>query len=171
MSESSVSLQAFRQEWQSKWAALAPRERQLATAAAWLFTLALLVLLGIRPAWRTLSDTPTQLREADAQLDAMRRMADEVQSLRQRPPVPPAQAEAALKAATDRLGSGARLSVQADRVTLTVTQVSGDALATWLEDVRTSARARPSEAALQQGEPGQYSGSVSLVLAPGAANR
>lgn len=171
MSEPFASFQTLRQELQAKWAAMAPRERQLTTAAAWLTILALLVLLGIRPAWRTLSETPKQLREADAQLDAMRRMADEVQALRQRPPVPPAQAEAALKAATDRLGPGARLSLQADRVTLTVTEVSGDALATWLEDVRTSARARPSEAALQQGEPGKYSGSISLALAAGAGNR
>jgi general secretion pathway protein M len=171
MSDSASSLQALRQEWQTKWSAMAPRERQMATAAAWLTVFALLVLLGIRPAWRTRSETPAQLREADAQLDGMRRMADEVQGLRQRPAVPPAQAEAALKAATDRLGEAAKLNLQGDRATLTLNKVSGDALATWLEDARSSARARPTEAALMQTEVGQYSGNIVLALTPMASSR
>lgn len=171
MSDQALSLHALRRQWQAKWSTLAPRERQMATAAAWLTALVLLVMLGIRPAWRTLSQTPAQLREVEAQLDVMRRMADEVQGLRQRPAVPPAQAEAALRAATDRLGVGAQLNVQGERATLSLNRVSGDALATWLQDVRGSARARPSEAALTQIEVGQYSGNIVLTLAPGAASR
>jgi len=94
----------------------------------------------------------------------MRRLADEAQLLRQRPPVPPAQAEAALKAATDRLGEGATLAVQGDRATLTLRSVSGDALATWLDEVRSAARARPVEAKLQQVEVGRYAGTLVLSL-------
>jgi general secretion pathway protein M len=165
------SFQAFRQQWQARWAAFAPRERQLFSAAAWLIGLTLLVLVGIRPAWRTLSDTPTQLREIGTQLDHMRSLAEEAQALRNRPPVPPAQAEAALKSATDRLGKGAQLALQGDRATIALNNIAGRELATWLEEVRAGARVRPLEAQLTQVEPGVYSGSITVALAPGAAPR
>ncbi len=168
MSIQASSFQALRQEWQTKWAAMAPRERQMALAAAWLAGLTLLVLVGIRPAWRTLSQAPVQIKELDAQLDQMRRLADEAQMLRQRPPVPPAQSEAALKSATDRLGKGARLAIQGDRATLTLDKVSGQALASWLDEARGAARAKPTEAGLMQVEPGVYSGNIVLALGPGA---
>jgi general secretion pathway protein M len=162
------SFESLRQAWQAKWSAMAPRERQMALAAAWLAGLTLLILVGIRPAWRTLHETPAQLRELDAQLDQMRRLADETQLLKQRPPVPPAQSEAALKSATDRLGPGAKLSLQGDRATLTLNKVSGDALATWLDEARGAARVRPVEAGLMQVEPGVYSGNIVVTLGPGS---
>jgi general secretion pathway protein M len=169
MSTQANPLQSMRQEWQTRWAAMAPRERQMATIAAWVAALALLVLVGIRPAWRTLSQTPAQLKEVDAQLDQMKRLADEAQVLRLRPPVPPAQSEAALKSATDRLGAGARLVMQGDRATLTLTKVSGDALASWLEEARGAARAKPLEAGLMQVSPGVYSGNIVVVMGPGGS--
>lgn len=162
------SLQDLRKQWQTRWAAMAPRERQMATIAAWLLAAVVLVLVGIRPAWKTLSQAPAQLRELDGQLDQMRRLAEESQALRQRPPVPPAQAEAALRSATERLGAGAKLTVQGDRVTLTLTKVPGDALATWLDEARGAARARPMEAGLMQVEPGVYSGNIILAMGPGS---
>ncbi|MGC4061175.1 MAG: type II secretion system protein GspM [Aquabacterium sp.] len=168
MSNPSNPLQAVRQEWQTRWAAMGPRERRMATAAAWLGALTLLVLVGIRPAWRTLSETPAQLREVDAQLDEMKRLGDEAQALRQRPPVPPAQSEAALKSATDRLGAAGRLTMQGDRATLTLTKVSGEALASWLEEARGAARVKPLEAGLMQVEPGVYSGTVVVAMGVGS---
>lgn len=168
MANQSSSLQALKQEWQTKWAALAPRERQIALVAAWLAGLTLVIMVGVRPAWRTLSEAPAQLRELDGQLDQMRRLADETQLLKLRPPVPPAQSEAALKSATDRLGAGARLAIQGDRATLTLNKVPGDALASWLDEARGAARAKPTEAGLMQVEPGVYSGSIVLALGPGA---
>lgn len=171
MTQSSQQLQALRDAWQAKWSALAPRERSMATIAGWLLLLAVVVLLGIRPAWRTLSSTPAQLKEVDAQLDQMRRLADEVQLLRQRPPVPPAQAEAALRSASDRLGPAATLSVQGDRATLTLREVPGESLASWLDEVRIAARARPLEANLQQAQAGHYNGSVVLSLSTAQAPR
>lgn len=171
MSEQALNLQSLRAAWQTRWTAMAPRERRMATVAAWLAGVTLVVMVGIRPAWRTLDQAPAQLREVEAQVDQMRRLADESAALRQRPPVPPAQAEAALKAATDRLGEGARLVLQPDRANLTLTDVSGDALATWLEEVRVGARARPLEASLQQVSLGHYSGTVVLALASAAPNR
>lgn len=164
MSEQASTLQSLRAAWQARWSAMAPRERRLATAAAWLAGLTLVLMVGIRPAWKTLNQTPVQLREVEQQLDTMRRLADETQVLRQRPPVPPAQAEAALKSATDRLGASARLSVQGDRATVTFNGVQGDALATWLDEVRVGARVKPLEARLQQTEMGRYAGTLVLAL-------
>ncbi|TAK94288.1 MAG: type II secretion system protein M [Aquabacterium sp.] len=168
MANQSSSFQALKQEWQTKWAAMAPRERQITLVAAWLAGLTLLIMVGVRPAWRTLSDAPAQLRDLDGQLDQMRRLADETQMLKQRPPVPPAQSEAALKSATDRLGAGAKLVIQGDRATLTLNKVSGDALASWLDEARGAARAKPTEAGLMQVEPGVYSGNIVLALGPGS---
>lgn len=167
MSKSSPSFQALRQTWQTQWSGMSASEQRLITIAAWLAGLTLLVMVGVRPAWRTLQQTPPQLREVDAQLSDMRLLAQETQALRQRPPVPPAQAEASLKAATDRLGEAAQLSRQGERVTVAFKGVSGEALAAWLEEVRAGARAKPLEAALQQGEGGRYQGSITLALGAG----
>ena len=164
MSEQTPSLKALKQEWQAKWAAMPARERQLLTVAAWLAGLVLLVMVGVRPAWKSLQETPKQLVEINAQLEQMRTQAQEAQFLRQRPPVPPVQAEAALKAATERLGNAGRLMVQGDRAVLTATAVSGEALAMWLDEIRAGARAKPVEANLSQTEPGHYSGTVILAL-------
>ena len=163
-----VTLQAWRQQARQRWEALAPRERRLGTVALGLLAFTLLVMLLVRPAWRTLSDTPAKLNEVQSQLERMRRWADEAQALRSRPSISSSQAEAALQAATVRLGPGVQLQVQADRATLAVTRVSGAALATWLQEVRISARAKPSEARLNQIEPGTYAGTLVLSLASAA---
>lgn len=81
-------------------------ERRLVTVAAWLAGLTLVVMVGLRPAWRTLQTVPAQMQAVEAELVLMRQQAAEAQALRQRPPVPPVQAEASLQAATSRLGSG-----------------------------------------------------------------
>lgn len=164
MAKQFVQLEALRAQWQSTWSAMAPRERQLLSVAAALAMLTLVVMVGVRPAVKSLAQTPAQLRELDAQLDQMRREAEEARVLKQRPPVPPVQAEAALKAATERLGDGARLMTQGDRATVNLTGVSGKALASWLDEVRSGARARPVEAALQQSAVGVYNGTITLAL-------
>jgi general secretion pathway protein M len=168
MSAAAESIQSLRQAWQAKWATMAPRERQIATVAGWLILLTIVVLVAVRPAWRVVSQSPAEIREVDAQLDDMRRLADEAQALRQRPPVPPAQSEAALKSATERLGPGARLQMLGDRATLNLTKVAGEALATWLEEARGAARVKPIEAGLMQVQPGVYSGTITVMLPPGS---
>lgn len=164
-----TSFNVLRQQWLARWTAMAPRERQMAQVAAALVLLTVLVLVFIRPALKSMQQTPAQLREISTQVGRMRAMADEAQVLRQQPPVPPVQAEAALKAATERLGPAARMSIQGDRATVEFTKVLGASLADWLAEVRVAARARPLEANLAQSEPGHYSGTVVLGLAPGQA--
>ena len=148
----------------ARWVALAPRERRLVKAAVALIGAVLLWLIAVQPAWRTLRDTPAQVDAVELQLQQMARMAEESKQLRATPAVKTAQATEALRAATDRLGPNAKLAVLGDRATLTLDGVSGEALAAWLGEVRSAARARPDEAKLSRG-PNGYSGSVVLSLA------
>lgn len=150
--------------YEARWAALAPRERRLVKGAAALIGLMLLWLAAVQPAWRTLRDTPAQLDAVELQLQQMQRMAAESRELRALPTVKTAQATEALRAATERLGPNAKLALLGDRATLTLDGVSGEALAAWLGEVRSAARARPDEAKLSRGANG-YSGSVVLSLA------
>ncbi len=169
MSAQMDSLTAARSELRAKWQTMAPRERQLVTVMAWMLGVVLLVMLGVRPALKTLQQTPVQLREVDATLDDMRRQADEVKVLRQMPPVPPAQAESMLRSATQRLGEGVNLRIQGDRVIVAMTKVSGGKLAEWLTEIRSGARVRPLEGTLKEVEAGVYTGTVTLVFSGAAA--
>jgi general secretion pathway protein M len=149
------------------WASLAARERTLLGVGAWALGLLLVWLLALQPAWRTLSRAPTELDALDAQLQVMQRQAQESQTLRVAAPVSPDQASAALTAATARLGDKAKLSVQGERATLTLTGVSTTALRDWLAEARAGARARPIEANLTRAATG-FSGT--LVLGLGGVN-
>jgi general secretion pathway protein M len=160
------SRQAARQTlaaWQAQWKQLGARERALASTAAWVLGLALLWWVGVQPAWQTVRSTPARLDALDAQTLTMRRLAAEVRDLRQSAPPPAAQVALALKAASDRLGAAARLSVQGDRAVLTLEGVDPGALRSWLAEVRTGARGRPVEAQLMQSGPG-FSGTVTVVI-------
>jgi len=163
--------QAALADLKTRWLALAPRERQMVQVVAWLAGFILLFMIGIRPAWRTLQTTPAQMAQADAVVNSMRSQADEVRRLRQMPKVPASQAEAALTTATQALGETANLRMQGDQAIMTLTQASGPALTAWLQEVRTSARARPTQANLIQVVPGFYSGSITLTLSAAPAAR
>ena len=158
------ALAAARSGAAAPWARLAGRERRLVLGAVLALALLLVWLVGVQPAWRTLRSTPAQLDAVDLQLQQMQRLAAESRELRSLPPVPTAQAEQALRAASERLGPNARLTLQGERATLTLNGVAGDALSAWLGEARTAARARPDEARLALG-PNGYTGSVTLSLA------
>lgn len=147
----------------STWSKLAARERRLLGAAAALLAAAALWWLAIQPAWQTLRTAPARLDALDVQTQAMRQQAAEARELRQSPPPAPAQAAAALKAASDRLGAAARLTLQGERAVLMVEGVGTDALRDWLTEVRSGARARPIEAQLARTEAG-FTGSITVAL-------
>lgn len=148
------------------WDGLAQRERRLVLLAFTVLVVFLLYALAIRPAWRTLSTAPAQLDALDAQLQGMQRLAAEARELRATPPVNMAQSQAALKAATDRLGDKARLQVLGDRAVLTLNGAGTAQLQGWLAEVRSGARARPVEANLSRGATG-YSGTLVVALGSG----
>lgn len=146
-----------------RWAALAERERLLVTLAGVVIGLALLWLVGIQPALRTLRAAPAAHAALDQQGQAMQRLAAEAATLRAAPPLAPGLAAQALQGATSRLGAGARVTLQGDRAVLMLSGVHGDALAQWLAEARRGARARPVEAKLNFSDKG-YSGTLVVVL-------
>ena len=148
-----------------RWQRLAERERRLVLVAAGLVVAALLWAIAVAPAWRTLRTAPAQVDELDERLDAMRALAAESRSLRDAAPVTVAQASAALKSATEPLGATAVLAIQGDRATLTLAGVEPQALANWLREARSAARARPIEAQWTRSG-GGYAGKLVLSLDP-----
>ena len=162
-----MSRSAWRTSLQQRWQALAGRERS-AVALALVFVGSLLLwMLALQPALRTLREAPAQINSVDAELQAMRALAEETTRLRAAPPVSTNQAVAALNAATERLGAKGRLSLQGDRATLTLSSVDTESLRQWLELARSAARARPVEAQLSRG-PSGYSGTLVVSLGGGA---
>jgi len=145
------------------WLGRSSRERlALRIAAA---TVLLLVgwLLLVVPAWRTVRDAPAEIDRLDRQLQQIQTTATEVRGLRAIAPVSSTQAATALKAATERLGERARLSLQGERATLTFSGISADDLGSWLNEARSAARARPVEASLSRAPRG-YNGTLSVTL-------
>lgn len=147
----------------SRWRALGERDRSLAGLAAVVLGAFLLWSVAIQPAWRTLRETPAQRDALDAQWQTMQALAAEARQLRDAPVLSAEQAAAALRAASERLGGKARLSLQGDRAVVTLAGVSSTQLREWLAEARAGARARPVEAQLNRGAQG-FSGSVVLQI-------
>jgi general secretion pathway protein M len=152
---------------QGRWAALAPRERRLVSLAGTVLGAFLVWSLAIAPAWRTLQTAPARLDAQQHQAQQMQLLAGEAVALRAVAPVPLDQAQAALTAATERLGPPNKLSLQGERALLTLKGVNGAALAAWLAEARAGARARVVEATLTMTGPGVYDGSLTLALGAG----
>jgi general secretion pathway protein M len=146
-----------------RWAALAPREQQGLGWAALALAVALLWFVALQPAWRTWHQVPAQRQALETQLLQMQRLASEARELKGQSPVSAEQSLQALKAATDRLGAKAKLSVLGERATLTVTNLSPEQLQAWLGEVRSGARARTVDLQLRRSANG-LSGLVVLSL-------
>ena len=155
-----VSLRLEAGKW---WLARTTRERRAVILVLGVLGVLLAWSLFIQPAWRSTRAAPAQLDQLDGELQQMQRVAAESRVLRAVAPVSQTQAGAALKAATERLGDKAKLNLQGDRATLTLTGISPEALRAWLNEARSGARARPVEATLQRGPTG-FTGSVTLTL-------
>lgn len=153
----------LRQQTLAWWHSRVSRERQMLVLVAVVVGLFAAWTLLVQPAWRTLRDAPAQIDLLDHQLQQMQGVALESQDLRAIPPVSSGQAGQALTSASDRLGERAKLTLQGDRATLKLTNVSPDALRAWLSEARSGARARPVEAQLQR-TPGGYSGTLVVTL-------
>jgi general secretion pathway protein M len=160
----SPALASLRQQAGTWWQARTARERQAVALVGLVVALFVVWSLLVQPALRTVREAPAQLDLLDAQYQQMQRIANEASSLRGATRVSPTQAADALKAATDRLGANARLSMQGDRATLALTKgISPEALRAWLSEARSGARARPVDVQLQRGT-GGYSGTLGVVL-------
>ena len=156
-------MSTLRQQARRWWLARTPRERQMVAGVVGVIVLFLVWTVLVAPALATVREAPGQLDRLDAQLQQMQRTATESGTLRSVPRVGAIAAAQALKSATDRLGTTARLQQQGDRATLTVTGIGAEALRTWLADVRGSARARPVEVNLQRASTG-FNGTVIVAI-------
>ena len=150
-----------------RWRTLGTRDRRLALLAMAVIGAFLVWTVAIQPAWRMLRDAPVQRDLLDLQLQEMRTLATEAQQLCNAPALSAEQSAAALRAASERLGAKARLSLQGDRAVLTLNGVSSAQLREWLTEARSGARARPVEAQLSRGAQG-FNGSVVLTIGAGS---
>jgi general secretion pathway protein M len=133
----------------ARWQALAPREQTLVLAASAIVAFALLWWLAVAPALSTLRTAPARHAALDAQLQTMLALQAEAQQLQSAPRATSGDVVGALRAAlTQRLGSTAQLNVAGDRATVTLKGAPADALAQWLAQARSNARAAPVEARL-----------------------
>lgn len=154
-----AQLVQLRQRATTWWRSLTLRDRRLATLGGFALALVALWGLAVQPALRTLREAPPAIEQLDVELQQMQVLAAESASLRAAPPVAPAQAAASLKTAVGRLGDKARLAIQGDRATVTVSGVDGAMLRSFLAESRSAARARPVEAQLVRGAKG-YDGTL-----------
>jgi general secretion pathway protein M len=148
-----------------RWAMLAPRERTLAVAAAALVGLALVWWVALGPALATLRSADAQHRALDAQLQSMKRLQAQARDMQGQPRQNPNEAIRQFEASIrQQLGTAARYSIAGDRVTVTLTNAPAAALAQWLSQVRTNARAIPGEAKLTRNPGGGWDGNLVLTL-------
>ena len=133
-----------------RWAGLASRERTLVAGAGVLIALALLWWVGISPALSQLRQAQKSAPSLEAQLQQMRMQAIEAASLKAQRALSYDESLRSLESTVRTLGVGATLSVNASRANITLRNVSGDALAQWLAQVRSNARLVPSEMRLKQ---------------------
>jgi general secretion pathway protein M len=155
------------QELRARWAGLAPREQALVAGAAALVALALLWWVALGPALSTLRSAESQHRALDVQLQQMRRLQAQARAMQAQPKFNHDEAMRQLEAAIrQQLGVSARYAIAGDRVTITLTNTPAQALAQWLSQVRTNARAIPGEARLTRNAAGGWDGSLVLTLPP-----
>ena len=149
-----------------RWAALAPRERVMVAVMGGALAFLIVWLVAVRPALHTLEVAPQQRAQADLALLQMQSLGEEAKQLRALPPVQQAQAEQVLKSATEQMGDKAKLAVQSEKATLTLSGATGEQIRNWLLQARGGAHARPTEATLTRAGDG-YNGT--LVVAIGSS--
>ena len=126
--------------------------------------LALLWWLGVAPALRSLRQWEAQAPRLEAQLQTMRGLQAEAQSLQAQPPLSTTAAQQALQSTLGALGSTGSLVVQGTLATVTLRGASPQALAQWLARARTEARLTPSQANLSRDAKGGWNGTLQLPL-------
>ena len=149
---------------QRRWNSLLPREKTLVQVTAAVIGVALLWWLAVAPALQTLRTANTRHQALDTQLQQMKRLQAQAQQLQTQPKIGADESLRALEASVkQRLGTGGQLNVAGDRATVTLKAVPAEAIAPWLAQVRTNARALPVEARLVRN-------TTAAAAKPGEAN-
>jgi general secretion pathway protein M len=148
-----------------RWRALAPREQALVGGAIAVVVLALLWWIALAPAIATLRSADAQHRALDTQLQQMRRLQAQARTMLSQPRQNPEDAMRQLEAAIrEQLGTSARYTIAGQRVTITLMNTPAEALARWLTQVRSNARALPGEARLARNATGGWDGTLVVTL-------
>jgi general secretion pathway protein M len=153
---------------QQLWHRASKREQRLLSLAAAVLALGLLWWVGVAPALKALKAAPAQQLALDAQLQSMKQLQAQAKDLRAQAPLTAEGARTALEQSIKSLGAGAQMAVQAERVTVTLTDVAPDLLAQWLAAARQNARMAPKEAHLKRNDKGGWDGTLLLQL-PGVS--
>ena len=150
-----------------RWLALAPREQMLIGAAAAFVALALLWWVALAPALGVLKSARTQRPALELQLQQMQALQAQAKALQGQPKTTaPDSARALELSVKQRLGTAAQLSVAGSQATVTLKNAPADALAQWLSQARSVAKAVPSQARLRLNgsSPGTWDGTLTLQL-------
>ena len=142
-------------------------ERWLLLSAGAALALTALLLLGLRPAWRTLQAAPAEQARLDAQWLRMQALQAQLQPLSQAPQR--RFDEVALRASLAPLGAAAQLSIEGEQAQVRLVQAQPEAVAAWLLQSRVRSGAVVRQAQLTHSPPGQppaWSGQLVLALAP-----
>ena len=154
----------------ARWAQMPSRERRLVVLGVSVVALALLWWLALAPALHTLRGAPEQHRQLDGQLQRMRQLQAQAQSLQQRPQTQLADAKRALEQSVrQQFGPEAQLQISEGQATLTLKQAPADKLAQWLAQVRSQSAAHLTQARIQRdtankSAPATWSGTLVLSL-------
>ena len=160
-------MSAATQALRARWAGLRPREQALVAGATVVVAIALVWLVALSPALKTLTASEEQRRALDTQLQRMSALQVQAKSLQAQPKLGYDDASRLLETSVrQRLGTTARMVIAGDRVTVTLTGAGADALAQWLAQARANARAIPGEAHLTRNAAGLWNGTLVLTLPP-----
>jgi type II secretory pathway component PulM len=142
------------------WQQRQPRERVLIGWTLAVLALLLLWTTTLQPAWRLWQQPPTQ--SATHSLAVMRSLQAQAQALRQQPRISTTQSRLAVSQSIQALGG--KLSPQGSAVVVELPATATTALFGWVESLGPQMGARVIQASLQEIEPGQWSGRLTLEL-------
>ena len=134
---------------------LPEKDRKLIQYLALAMAFSLLWFWNIAPALKTYQEAPLQLAQLERQTENLKALQAQALALQKAPRVKVQSVGAVLQqSSTEILGNGAQLNLEASRATLTLNNVSAEALAQFLAAARTQAIALPTEAKLQKSQAG-----------------
>lgn len=164
-------------------AALSPREQSLVAGGAVVLLLALVISVGVLPAWRSLQQGPARQQALNAQIARVAQLEVQAQALKARPIWSNEEAATKLQASSAGLaapGVGAvggtpvqplQLNLAPQQASATLRALPAETLAAWLTAAREQAHAVPSEAKLTREATGpdgndRWSGTLVMRLPP-----
>lgn len=149
---------------------LPEKDRKLIQILAFVLFTSLLWFWNIAPALKTYQDAPLQLAQLERQTELLKALQVQALALQKAPRMKVQDVSAVLQqTATDILGNGGKLKLEASRATITLNNVSAETLAQFLAAARNQAMALPIEAKLQKSQSGGaevWRGTLILNLSP-----